>query len=144
MIDNINQGVGCRTIAFTPENGYQLNGKTRKFKGVCLHHDLGPLGAAVNQAALRRQLQILKDMGCDAIRTAHNMPEQRQMDLGDEMGVMVKAESVDEWDGRAKCKNGYNRFFADWAEKDLVNLIQSNKNHPSTVMWSIVNEIPRS
>ena len=142
VIDNTTQRFGFRTISFTPENGFQLNGKTRKFKGVCLHHDLGPLGAAVNQAALRRQLQILKDMGCDAIRTAHNMPEQWQMDLCDEMGVMVMAESFDEWDGRAKCKNGYNRFFADWAEKDLVNLIQSNKNHPSIVMWSVGNEIP--
>ena len=132
---------GIRSIAFTAENGFQLNGEARKFKGVCLHHDLGPIGAALNKAALRRQLAILKSMGCDAIRTAHNMPSTWQMDLCDEMGFMVMAESFDMWI-YPKCKNGYNRFFDEWAEKDLVNLVQCHKNHPSIVMWSIGNEIP--
>ncbi len=132
---------GIRTIDITPEKGFVLNGVPRKFKGVCLHHDLGPLGAAINKAALRRQLLIMKEMGCDAIRTSHNMPSQWQMDLCDELGVMVMAESFDEW-AIAKCKNGYNLFFDEWAEKDLVNLIRCHRNHPSIVMWSIGNEVP--
>jgi beta-galactosidase len=139
--DEVQTRFGIRAIAFSPEKGFQLNGKTRKLKGVCLHHDLGPLGAALNKAALRRQLAILKDMGCDAIRTAHNMPSVWQMELCDEMGFMVMAESFDMW-RYPKCKNGYNRFFDDWVEKDLVNLVQCHKNHPSIVMWSIGNEIP--
>src|SRR5690606_9494676 len=118
-----------------------LNGKSRKIKGVCLHHDLGPLGAAINKAALKRQLLIMKEMGADAIRTAHNMPSPWQMELCDELGLMVMAESFDEWKA-AKCKNGYNRFFDEWAERDLVNLIRCHRNHPSIVMWSIGNEVP--
>ena len=141
LADEVYTRFGVRSIAVSAENGFQLNGETRKIKGVCLHHDLGPIGAAVNKAALRRQLKILKDMGCDAIRTAHNMPSTWQMDLCDEMGFMVMAESFDMW-LYPKCKNGYNRFFNDWAEKDLVNLVHCHKNHPSIVMWSIGNEIP--
>jgi beta-galactosidase len=141
VTDEVQTRFGIRSIAFSPERGFQLNGKSRKFKGVCLHHDLGPIGAALNKAALRRQLAILKDMGCDAIRTAHNMPSTWQMELCDEMGFMVMAESFDMW-RYPKCKNGYNRFFDDWVEKDLVNLVQCHKNHPSIVMWSIGNEIP--
>ncbi|MBQ8423192.1 MAG: DUF4982 domain-containing protein [Coprobacter sp.] len=132
---------GIRTIDVNPEQGFVLNGVPRKFKGVCLHHDLGPLGAAVNKAALRRQLLIMKEMGCDAIRTSHNMPSTWQMELCDELGLMVMAESFDEW-AIAKCKNGYNLFFDEWAEKDLVNLIRCHRNHPSIVMWSIGNEVP--
>ncbi len=131
---------GVRSIAVTPEYGFLLNGVPRKFKGVCLHHDLGPLGAAVNKAALRRQLAILKEMGCDAIRTSHNMPSSWQMELCDEMGLMVMAESFDEW-RRPKCKNGYHLFFDEWADKDLTNLICCHRNHPSIVMWSIGNEV---
>ena len=131
---------GVRSIAVTPEYGFLLNGVPRKFKGVCLHHDLGPLGAAVNKAALRRQLAILKEMGCDAIRTSHNMPSSWQMELCDEMGLMVMAESFDEW-RRPKCKNGYHLFFDEWADKDLTNLIRCHRNHPSIVMWSIGNEV---
>ena len=141
LTDQVYTRFGIRTISFTAENGFQLNGETRKIKGVCLHHDLGPIGAALNKAALRRQLVILKEMGCDAIRTAHNMPSTWQMDLCDEMGFMVMAESFDMW-LYPKCKNGYNRFFDEWAEKDLVNLVQCHKNHPSIIMWSIGNEIP--
>lgn len=131
---------GIREIRFVPEKGFFLNGDHRKFKGVCNHHDLGPLGAAVNKAALRRQLVLLKEMGCDSIRTSHNMPAPDLISLCDEMGFMVIAENFDEWD-MAKCKNGYHRFFNDWAEKDMVNMLHHFRNNPSIVMWSIGNEV---
>ena len=140
-IDQKTMKVGLRTVRVSKEKGFQLNGVTRKLKGVCLHHDLGPLGAAVNKAALIRQIKIMKDMGCDAIRTAHNMPSQWQMDICDSLGMMVMAESFDMWK-YPKCKNGYARFFDDWADKDITNLVKANRNHPSIVMWSIGNEIP--
>ena len=133
--------VGIRTVRVSKEKGFQLNGVTRKLRGVCLHHDLGPLGAADNKAAIIRQIKILKDMGCDAIRTAHNMPSQMQMDVCDSLGMMVMAESFDMWI-YPKCKNGYARFFSDWADLDITNLVKANRNHPSIVMWSIGNEIP--
>lgn len=133
--------VGIRTVSVTKEKGFQLNGVTRKIKGVCLHHDLGPLGAAINKAALIRQIKMMKAMGCDAIRTAHNMPSQMQMELCDSLGMMVMAESFDMWE-YAKCKNGYARFFKQWGDKDIENLIVGHRNHPSIVMWSIGNEIP--
>lgn len=132
---------GIRQIEYKAEKGFLLNGEVTKFKGVCLHHDLGPLGAAINKAALRRQLVILKDMGCNAIRSAHNMPSHEQLELCDEMGFMFIAESFDEW-ARPKVKNGYNRFFDEWAEKDVVNLVRATRNHPSIVMWSAGNEVP--
>ena len=132
---------GVRTISFTPQNGFQLNGKTMKFKGVCLHHDLGPIGAAVNKSALRRQLTILKDMGCNAIRSSHNMPSIEQLELCDEMGFLFLAESFDEWK-KPKVKNGYNLLFDEWAEKDIVNLVHATRNHPCIVMWSSGNEVP--
>ena len=132
---------GIRTIRVTREKGFQLNGQTRKLKGVCLHHDLGPLGVAVNKAALIRQIKTMKQMGCDAIRTAHNMPSQWQMDICDSLGMMVMAESYDMWI-YPKCKNGYARFFKEWSDKDMTNLVLANRNHPSIVMWSIGNEIP--
>ncbi len=135
------QNFGIRTVSVSKENGFQLNGKTRKFKGVCLHHDLGPLGAAVNKAALIRQIKMMKEMGADAIRTAHNMPSQMQMDVCDSLGMMVMAESFDMW-VYPKCKNGYARFFNEWSDKDMTNLIIAHRNHPSIVMWSIGNEIP--
>lgn len=132
---------GIRTISVSKENGFQLNGVTRKIKGVCLHHDLGPLGAAENKAALIRQIKTMKEMGCDAIRTAHNMPSTMQMDLCDSLGMMVMAESFDMWI-YPKCKNGYATFFKEWADKDIVNLVKHHRNHPSIIMWSIGNEIP--
>ena len=140
-IDEKIVNVGIRTVRVSKEHGFQLNGVTRKIKGVCLHHDLGPLGAAVNKAALIRQIKILKEMGCDAIRTAHNMPSQMQMDVCDSLGMMVMAESFDMWI-YPKCKNGYARFFREWADRDITNLVMSKRNHPSIVMWSIGNEIP--
>jgi beta-galactosidase len=132
---------GIRNIEYLANKGFLLNGEVTKFKGVCLHHDLGPLGSAINKAALRRQLTILKDMGCNAIRSAHNMPSMEQLELCDEMGFMMIAESFDEW-AKPKVKNGYNRFFNDWAEKDIVNLVRATRNHPSIVMWSSGNEVP--
>ncbi len=140
-IDELSQRFGIRTISVSKKDGFQLNGVTRKIKGVCLHHDLGPLGAAVNKSALIRQIQILKDMGCDAIRTAHNMPSQMQMEVCDSLGMMVMAESFDMWNYK-KCKNGYARFFSRWADRDIENLVRAHRNHPSIIMWSIGNEIP--
>ena len=139
---------GFRTIEIVPDKGFFLNGQARKFRGVCLHHDLGPLGAAVNKAAIRRQLTMLKDMGCDAIRTSHNMPAEELIELCDEMGFMVMCENFDEWD-IAKCENGYHRFFNQdsgngqiWAERDMLNMLHHFRNNPSVVMWSIGNEVP--
>jgi beta-galactosidase len=141
LIDAKTVKTGIRTVRVSREHGFELNGQTRKLKGVCLHHDLGPLGAAVNKAALIRQVHILKQMGCDAIRTSHNMPSTMQMEVYDSLGMMVMAESFDMWI-YPKCKNGYARFFRQWAEKDVENLVLNHRNHPSLVMWSIGNEIP--
>lgn len=141
VVDSRTMKTGIRTIAFSHEHGFQLNGMSRKFQGVCLHHDLGPLGAAVNKAALIRQVKILKDMGCDAIRTSHNMPSTMQMEVYDSLGMMVMAESFDMW-RYPKCKNGYARFFDQWADKDIEHLVLNHRNHPSLVMYSIGNEIP--
>ena len=141
LTDTYSTTFGIRTIEVRPGTGFYLNGENRKFKGVCLHHDLGPLGAAVSRPALRHQLTLLKDMGCDAIRTTHNMPAPELIELCDEMGFMVIVESFDEWD-IAKCLNGYHRFFDEWAEKDMVNMIRHYRNNPSVVMWSTGNEVP--
>ncbi|TDD95725.1 DUF4982 domain-containing protein [Flavobacterium cellulosilyticum] len=139
--DVSNTRFGIREIKYEANKGFSLNGKVRKFKGVCLHHDLGPIGTAINKAALRRQLTILKDMGCDAIRSSHNMPSLEQLELCDEMGFMFLAESFDEW-AKPKVENGYHRFFDTDVEKDLVNLIHATRNHPCIVMWSSGNEVP--
>ena len=140
-LDNLSMRFGVRTVKVDSIHGFQLNGVSRKIQGVCLHHDLGPLGAAVNKAALIRQIKQLKDMGCDAIRTSHNLPSQMQMEVCDSLGMMVMAESFDMWI-YPKCKNGYARFFKDWSDKDITALVEANRNHPSIVMWSIGNEIP--
>jgi len=132
---------GIRSVVYDRDRGFVLNGKVRKFKGVCLHHDLGPLGAAVNTAALRRQIRIMKEMGCDSIRSAHNPPSHEQLELCDEMGVLFLAESFDEW-ATPKVKNGYNRWFNEWGEKDVANLVRATRNHPCIVMWSSGNEVP--
>ena len=141
LLDKITQRFGIRTVSCTKEGGFQLNGVTRKIKGVCLHHDLGPLGAAINRSALIRQIKMMKEMGCDAIRTSHNMPSQMQMDICDSLGLMVMAESFDMWI-YPKCKNGYARFFKEWSSRDMENLLLANRNHPCIIMWSIGNEIP--
>ncbi|GAA4494485.1 beta-galactosidase GalB [Hymenobacter ginsengisoli] len=132
---------GIRTFKFEKGKGFSLNGQPRKFKGVCNHHDLGPLGTAVNVAALRHQLVLLKGMGCDAIRTSHNMPAPELMTLCDELGFMVMVESFDEWKA-PKVKNGYSQYFDQWVEKDLTNMVHRDRNHPSAIMWSIGNEVP--
>lgn len=141
LLDTYTTRFGIRTIEYVPDKGFYLNGKRRKFQGVCNHHDLGPLGAAVNVAALRHQLTLLKNMGCDAIRTSHNMPAPELVELCDEMGFMMMLEPFDEWD-IAKCDNGYHRFFNEWAEKDMVNMLRQYRNNPCVVMWSIGNEVP--
>lgn len=141
LIDEVTMPYGVRTVKVSKENGFQLNGVTRKIKGVCLHHDLGPLGVAENRAALIRQITTMKAMGCDAIRTAHNMPSTMMMNLCDSLGMMVMAESFDMWI-YPKCKNGYARFFKEWSDRDITNLILNHRNHPAIVMWSIGNEIP--
>ena len=141
LVDETAQKVGVRTVHVAQYDGFQLNGISRKIKGVCLHHDLGPLGAAVNKAALIRQIRTMKEMGCDAIRTAHNMPSTWQMEVCDSMGMMVMAESFDMWI-YPKCKNGYAKDFKQWADKDIENLVRNHRNHPAIVMWSIGNEIP--
>ena len=141
LVDTYTTTFGIRSIEVRPETGFYLNGVNRKFQGVCMHHDLGPLGAAVNTSALRHQLTMLKDMGCDAIRTTHNMPAPELIQLCDEMGFMVMIENFDEWDV-AKCLNGYHRYFDEWAERDMVNMLRHYRNNPSVVMWSIGNEVP--
>lgn len=141
LLDTYSTRFGIRTIEYIADKGFYLNGKRRKFQGVCNHHDLGPLGAAINVAAFRHQLTLLKEMGCDAIRTSHNMPAPELVELCDEMGFMMMLEPFDEWD-IAKCDNGYHRFFNEWAEKDMVNMLRQYRNNPCVVMWSIGNEVP--
>lgn len=140
-VDRHTTRFGIRTVEVRADKGFFLNGELRRFKGVCLHHDLGPLGAAVNRAALRHQLTMLRDMGCNAIRTSHNMPAEELVELCDEMGFMVMVEPFDEWDV-AKCANGYHRYFREWAERDMVGMLHHFRNNPSVVMWSVGNEVP--
>ncbi len=140
-LDRTTRRVGIRTVKVDAENGFTLNGVPRKIKGVCLHHDLGPLGAAANRAATERQLRLMKEMGCDAIRTSHNMPSTMQVEACDSMGLMVMAESFDAWTV-PKCANDYSTLFDEWADRDIANLVLHFRNNPSIVMWSIGNEIP--
>ena len=139
-IDTYNTTFGIRTIDIIPDKGFFLNGRMVKFKGVCMHHDLGPLGGAVNDAAIRRQIRILQEMGVNAIRTSHNMPAPELVKAADEMGMMLAVETFDEW-GIAKVKNGYNKYFNEWAERDVVNVVHHFRNNPSVVMWFIGNEV---
>lgn len=142
VADTYDTRFGIRSVEVRNGEGFFLNGEKRQFKGVCNHHDLGPLGAAVNKAALRHQIQLLKDMGADAIRTAHNMPAPELVELCDEMGMMLMLEPFDDWSFRPKSENGYGSLFNDWAEKDMVNMLEHYRNNPSVVMWSIGNEVP--
>ena len=141
-VDTYDTRFGIRKIEYIPEKGFFLNGKVTKFKGVCNHHDLGPLGAAVNEAALRHQVELLKDMGANAIRTAHNMPAPELVKICDEMGMMLMIEPFDDWGFRPKSENGYGKIFNDWAECDITNMIKQYRSNPSVVMWSIGNEVP--
>ncbi|MBO2945472.1 DUF4982 domain-containing protein [Paenibacillus sp. F411] len=139
-VDRYETPFGIRSISFDAQEGFQLNGKRLKLKGVCLHHDLGPLGAAVHVRAMERQLELMQAMGCNAIRMSHNPPAPELLDLCDEMGLLVIDEAFDEW-GEGKVQNGYHRLFQDWAEKDLRAMITRDRNHPSIIMWSIGNEM---
>lgn len=141
-VDFYSTRFGIRSVEVRNGEGFFLNGEKRKFKGVCNHHDLGPLGAAINKSALRHQLEMLKDMGADAVRTAHNMPAPELVELCDELGLMMMLEPFDDWGFRPKCKNGYGTIFNEWAEKDMVNMLRHYRNNPSVVMWSIGNEVP--
>jgi beta-galactosidase len=145
MVDGITvdqqiQSFGFRTIRYDCNEGFFLNDKWIKLRGVCMHHDLGALGAAVNKVALRRQLEIMKEMGVNAIRTSHNMPATELMDLADEMGILINSEAFDMWE-LPKTQYDYARFFNDWCEKDVASWIRRDRNHPSIIMWSIGNEI---
>ena len=139
--DEYSTRFGIRTLEIIPDEGMFINGEPAKFKGVCNHHDLGPLGAAVNEAAIRRQIRIMKEMGCNAIRTSHNMPAPELVEACDEMGMMLMLETFDEW-RTPKLANGYHKYFDEWAERDMVNLIHHYRNNPSVVMWCIGNEVP--
>jgi beta-galactosidase len=142
VTDSYTTTFGIRDIEIRNGDGFYLNGEKIKFKGVCNHHDLGPLGAAVNTAALRHQLQMLKDMGANAIRTSHNMPAPELVTLCDEMGLMLMLEPFDDWGFRPKSENGYGTLFNEWAERDMTNMLHHYRNNPSVMIWSIGNEVP--
>lgn len=140
LIDECNTSFGIRSFYFDKDKGFFLNNQSLKIKGVCLHHDLGALGAAVNTRAIQRQLEILKAMGCNAIRTAHNPPAPELLDLCDKMGFLVMVEAFDIW---KKKKNKFDYFsdFQEWHQRDLEDMVKRDRNHPSVFMWSIGNEI---
>lgn len=140
VMDTEDTRFGFRTLAFTPDKGFFLNGRPLKLNGVCLHHDLGALGAAVHPGAIRRQLTLFKNMGVNALRTAHNPPAKVFMDIADEMGFLVMSEILDIWK-RPKNTYDYARFFEDWIEKDVASWIRRDRNHPSVILWSVGNEI---
>jgi len=139
-VDRYATPFGIRTFECTRDRGFFLNGRRVPLQGVCNHHDLGCLGAAVYRRAIERQLEILKGMGCNAIRTSHNPPAPELLDLCDRMGLVVMDEAFDEWKA-AKTPFGYGRFFDQWSERDLVSMLHRDRNHPCVVMWSIGNEI---
>ena len=139
-IDRYETPVGIRSFSFDAEKGFVLNGKSAKINGVCLHHDLGCLGAAVNTRAIERQLQILKEMGCNGIRCSHNPPAPELLDLCDRMGFIVMDEAFDMW-RKKKTAHDYSRYFNEWHERDLHDFILRDRNHPSVFMWSIGNEV---
>ena len=141
VVDQVETSYGIRTFEFTKDNGFLLNGERVPLNGVCDHHDLGALGSAINERALERQLEILKAMGVNAIRTSHNPPAPELLDLCDRMGFVVMDEAFDCWKGQ-KTKNDYHLLFTDWHEADVRALVRRDRNHPSIVLWSIGNEIP--
>ena len=140
LIDNYTTPLGVRSFSFDPEKGFTLNGKATKIKGVCMHHDLGCLGAAVNRRAIERQLEILKEMGVNGLRTAHNPPAPELLELCDRMGFIVMNETFDIW--RKKMNEfDYSHHFNEWHERDLTDHMLRDRNHPSIFMWSIANEV---
>lgn len=140
IIDTYHTPFGVRTIEFTARNGFLLNGKRVEIKGTCNHHDLGALGAAFNLSALTRQLKMLKEMGCNSLRTSHNPPAPELLELADKMGFLVWDEAFDAWK-KGKRENDYNKLFDEWHDKDLTALIRRDRNHPSVFIWSIGNEV---
>ena len=140
LLDCVNETFGYRTAEFDPDRGFLLNGEPVKLHGVCMHHDLGALGSALNEAALARQLRIMKEMGVNAIRTSHNMPARRLVQLCDEMGLLVDSEAFDMWE-KPKTEFDNHRFFTEHAERDVRSWIERDRNHPCIIMWSIGNEV---
>jgi beta-galactosidase len=140
VVDRYETPVGIRAIAFEKGKGFQLNGRAMRFHGVCLHHDLGALGAAVNRRAIERQLQIMKSAGVNAIRTSHNPPAPELLDLADRMGLLVIDEAFDMW-RIPKVPNGYAKYFDEWSERDIRDMVRRDRNHPSVILWSIGNEV---
>jgi beta-galactosidase len=141
VIDHYVTPFGIRSIAFDANKGFTLNGHQLKLQGVCLHHDLGALGAAVSRRATERQLQIMKAAGVNAIRTSHNPPSPELLEYADRLGLLVIDEAFDMW-RIAKVPNGYSKYFDEWSERDLRDMVRRDRNHPSIIMWSIGNEIP--
>ncbi len=143
IVDEYETPFGIRTFKFDADKGFSLNGRHIKINGVNMHHDLGPLGAAVSYRATERQLEILKEMGVNAIRTAHNPPSPEQLDLCDKMGILVMDEAFDEWrKSKHNVKNSYSSLFDQWAERDMRALVKRDRNHPSVILWSTGNEVP--
>ncbi len=140
QVDQVKTTFGFRTLHFDAQAGFFLNGESVKIKGVCLHHDLGALGAAINLRAIERQLEIMKAMGANAVRTAHNPPAPEVLDLCDQMGLMVMDEMFDMW-AKKKTTYDYSQYWEEWHEQDLRDFIKRDRNHPSVIMWSIGNEI---
>ena len=141
VLDRYNTRFGVRDIQWTADRGFLLNGKAVQLNGVCMHHDLGALGAAWNRRAAQRQLQILQSMGVNALRTSHNPPAPELLDLCDEMGILVLDEFSDTWTIPKK-SNGYATLFDKWAEKDVRAMVRRDRNHPSVIAWSSGNEVP--
>jgi beta-galactosidase len=140
QVDRYVTPFGIRSIAFERDRGFLLNGRRLKLQGVCLHHDLGALGTAVNRRATERQLEIMKAAGINAIRTSHNPPSPELLECCDRMGLMVMDEAFDVW-RLPKVPNGYNKYFAEWSERDIRDMVRRDRNHPSIIMWSIGNEV---
>lgn len=140
LLDTYRTVTGFRTFEFDAEKGFSLNGKPMKINGVCLHHDAGALGAVVNRRAIERQLEIMKEMGVNAIRCSHNPPAPELLQLCDSMGLLVMDETFDMW-RKKKTAHDYARYFDEWHERDLTDLVKRDRNHPSIFMWSIGNEV---
>jgi beta-galactosidase len=141
VLDRYVTPFGIRSIEFNRDKGFLLNGRVLKINGVCDHHDLGALGSAVNRRATERQLEILKGMGVNALRTSHNPPSPEMLEACDRLGVLVMDEAFDMW-RRPKVRNGYSKYFDQWGERDMRDLVRRDRNHPSVILWSIGNEIP--
>src|SRR5262249_6046782 len=140
IVDTLATPFGIRSIAWDKDRGFLLNGRRVKLRGVNLHHDAGALGAAVPERIWERRLELLKEMGVNAIRTSHNPPSPEFLDLCDRLGLLVMAEEFDEWT-LGKVSEGYHKYFAEWSERDVADFVDRDRNHPSIVLWSAGNEI---